>query len=205
VDRNGLSRRRQQSHGRIYVCAMNKDWSLSQEAFDALLDWLDSDREQAGIKYEEIRARLIIIFTGRSCAEAEDLADETINRVTSRLSAIKEQFTGDRTRYFFGVANKVYMEYMRRKPPQPSPFPPTDSHQAEVEFRCLEHCIESLSEENRYLLLKYYGVEGGSKVDQRRQLAEELGIAPNALRIRAYRIRLGLQECVEKCIARAGE
>jgi len=184
---------------------MNKDWSLSQEAFDALLDWLDSDREQAGIKYEEIRARLIIIFTGRSCAEAEDLADETINRVTSRLSAIKEQFTGDRTRYFFGVANKVYMEYMRRKPPQPSPFPPTDSHQAEVEFRCLEHCIESLSEENRYLLLKYYGVEGGSKVDQRRQLAEELGIAPNALRIRAYRIRLGLQECVEKCIARAGE
>jgi len=184
---------------------MNKDWSLSQEAFDALLDWLDSDREQAGIKYEEIRARLILTFTGRSCAEAEDLADETINRVTSRLSAIKEQFTGDRTRYFFGVANKVYMEYLRRKPPQPPPFPPIDSHQVELEFRCLEHCIDNLSKENRHLLLKYYGAEGGSKIDQRKQLAEELGIAPNALRIRAYRIRLGLQECVEKCITQSDQ
>jgi len=184
---------------------MKHDWFLSQEDFDALLDWLDPDREQAGIKYEDIRKRLIKIFTGRACVEAEDLADETINRVTSRLSEIKKEFKGDRARYFFGVANKVYMEYMRRKPPQPSPFPPTDSNQVEVEFRCLEQCMDSLSEENRYLLLKYYGAEGGSKIDQRKQLAEELGIAANALRIRAYRIRLGLQQCVEKCIKRTEE
>ena len=180
---------------------MKQDWFLSQEAFDALLDWLDPDREQAGIKYEDIRKRLIKIFTGRACVEAEDLADETINRVTSRLSEIKEEFKGDRARYFSGVANKVSTEYMRRKPPQPPPPPPTDSDQVELEYRCLEQCIESLSEENRYLLLKYYGAEGGSKVDHRKQLADELGIAPNALRIRAYRIRLGLQECVEKCIS----
>lgn len=180
---------------------MKHDWFLSQEAFDDLLDWLDSDREQAGIKYEDIRRRLIKIFTGRACVEAEDLADETINRVTSRLSAIKEEFTGDRARYFFGVANKVYMEHMRRKPPQASPSSSSDSNKVELELRCLEHCIKSLSEENRYLLLRYYGAEGGLRVDQRKALAEELGIAPNALRIRAYRIRLGLQDCVEKCIS----
>jgi hypothetical protein len=52
---------------------MNKNWVLSQEAFDALLDWLDPDREQAGIKYEQIRLRLIKIFTGRGCSDAEDL------------------------------------------------------------------------------------------------------------------------------------
>lgn len=182
---------------------MNKDWVLSQEAFDALLDWLDSDREQAGMKYEEIRERLIKIFTGRGCVDAEDLADETINRVTRRLSEIRKEFKGDPARYFFGVANMVYKEYMRRKPPQSSPFPPSDPNQVEIEFHCLEQCIDRLSEENRYLLLKYYGAEGRSKIDQRRELAEELGIAPNALRIRAYRIRLGLQECVEKCIARS--
>src|ERR1041385_6111504 len=182
---------------------MNKDWFLSQEAFDALLDWLDSDRERAAIKYEEIRACLVKIFTGRSCIEAEDLADETINRVTSRLSAIRAEFTGDPTRYFFGVANKVYLEYMRKKPPQPPPFQPVDSKQVELEYRCLEHCVDSLSEVNRYLLLQYYGAEGSSKVELRRKLAEELGIAPNALRIRAYRIRQNLQECVEKCLERS--
>jgi DNA-directed RNA polymerase specialized sigma24 family protein len=182
---------------------MNRNWTLSQDAFDALLDWLDSDREQAAIKYEDIRRRLIKIFTGRACVEAEDLADETINRVTSRLDQIKEEFTGDRSRYFFGVANKVYMEYMRRKTPQPPSTPPPDPNQAELEYECLEHCIDRLSGENRDLLLKYYGAEGRDKVDHRKQLAEELGIAPNALRIRAYRIRLGLQECVQKCIERS--
>jgi DNA-directed RNA polymerase specialized sigma24 family protein len=182
---------------------MKHDWFLSQEAFDDLLDWLDPDREQAGIKYEEIRRRLIKIFTGRACVEAEDLADETINRVTSRLSEIKKEFTGDRGRYFLGVANKVHLEYMRKKPPQPLPPPTADPKQAELEYRCLERCIESLSEGNRYLLLNYYGVEGGLKVDRRKQLAEELGIAPNALRIRAYRIRQALQDCVEKCIERS--
>ena len=75
---------------------MNKNWSLSQEAFDALLDWLDPDREQAGMKYEQIRSRLIKIFTGRGCVDAEELADETINRVTRKLKEIQEEFTGDR-------------------------------------------------------------------------------------------------------------
>jgi DNA-directed RNA polymerase specialized sigma24 family protein len=179
---------------------MNKNWVLSQEAFDALLDWLDPDREQAGIKYEQIRLRLIKIFTGRGCSDAEDLADETINRVTTRLGEIEKEFSGDRTRYFFGVANKVYLEYLRRKPPQLPPWPPPDSERIELEYRCLERCIEQLSEDNRELLLQYYGVDGGAKIEHRRELAKKLGIGPNALRIRAFRIRLALQECVEKCI-----
>ena len=182
---------------------MNKNWELSQEAFDALLGWLDPDREQAGIKYEQIRLRLIKIFTGRGCVDVEDLADETINRVTSKLNDIEKDFSGDRTPYFFGVANKVYMEYRRRKPPQPPPAPPSDSERVELEYHCLERCIEELSEENRELLLQYYGVEGRAKVEHRIALAKKLGIAPNALRIRAYRIRLALQDCVEKCVERS--
>jgi len=177
---------------------MNKDWELSQEAFDALLDWLDSDREQAGIKYEQIRSRLIKIFTGRGCIDPEELADETINRVTSKLKEIKSEFTGDRARYFFGVANKVYLEYLRRKPPQAPP--PTDSARAELEYRCLERCIERLSEEDRALLLKDYGAKGRTQAERRKALAEELGISLNALRIRVYRIRSALKECIEKCI-----
>ena len=120
--------------------------------------------------------------------------------LTSKLDELGTEFEGDRGRYFFGVANKVYLEYKRRKSPQSPPFPPLDANQIEVEFRCMERCIETLSKENRYLLLQYYGAEGGAKVEQRKRLAEELGIAPNALRIRAYRIRVGLQGCMAKCI-----
>lgn len=178
---------------------MNKDWSLSQEAFDALLDWLDSDREQAGIKYEQIRSRLIKIFTGRGCVDPEELADETINRVTSKLKEIQKEFKGDPARYFFGVANMIYMEHLRRKTPQPPP-PPTDSSRAELEYRCLERCIERLNEEDRALLLKEYGAKGRTQAERRKALADELGISLNALRIRVYRIRVALKECIEKCI-----
>ena len=182
---------------------MNKNWVLSQECFDALLDWLDSDREQAGIKYEEVRRRLIKIFTGRGCAEAEDLADETINRVSSKLDDIEKEFTGDRARYFYGVANKVHLEYLRRKLPQPPPVPPDDSNLIEQSYSCLEKCIDRLTPENRELLLEYYKAEGRAKIEQRKLLADRLGIAPNALRIRAFRIRAELQECVEDCIERS--
>ena len=178
---------------------MNKNWSLSQEAFDALLDWLDSDRELAGIKYEQIRSRLIKIFTGRGCIDPEELADETINRVTSKLTEIQQEFIGDRARYFFGVANKVHLEYLRRKTPQPQSAP-TDSVRAELEYHCLERCIARLSEEDRALLLKDYGAKGQTQAERRKALADELGISINALRIRVYRIRTALKECIEKCI-----
>ena len=60
---------------------MKKEWVINQDAFDTMLDWLDADRERAGCKYEAIRLRLIKIFTCRGCQDAEELADEAINRV----------------------------------------------------------------------------------------------------------------------------
>ena len=180
-----------------------KNWELSQEAFDALLTWLDSDREQAALKYEKIRSGLIKIFTGRACIEPEDLADETINRVARKLKEIEKDFSGDRARYFFGVANKVHLEHLRRKIPQAMPTPANDPNRIELEYNCLERCIERLTKENRDVLLRYHGAEGRAETELRRALADELGIATNALRIRVHRTRQGLKECVEKCIERA--
>jgi DNA-directed RNA polymerase specialized sigma24 family protein len=182
---------------------MKKNWELSQEAFDALLTWLDSDREQAALAYERIRGALIKIFTGRACVEPEDLADETINRVARKLKEIEKDFSGDRARYFFGVANKVHLEHLRRKIPQAMPPAPNDPNRIELEYNCLEKCIGRLSKENRDLLLRYHGADGRAETELRRALADELGIAPNALRIRVHRIRVLLKECVEKCIERA--
>jgi DNA-directed RNA polymerase specialized sigma24 family protein len=182
---------------------MKKNWELSQEAFDSLLAWLDSDRDQAALKYEKIRGGLIKIFTGRACVEPEDLADETINRVARKLKEIEKDFSGDRARYFFGVANKVHLEHLRRKLPQPMPAAPTDPNRIELEYNCLERCIERLTQDSRDLLLRYHGAEGRAETELRRALADELGIATNALRIRVHRIRVTLKECVEKCIERA--
>ncbi|HJX89030.1 MAG TPA: sigma-70 family RNA polymerase sigma factor [Pyrinomonadaceae bacterium] len=182
---------------------MKKDWVVTQESFDALLAWLDPNRERAAERYEDIRSRLIKLFTCRGCYEPEDLADETINRVIKRLKDIEASFTGDPTRYFYGVANNVHKEYLRRKPvPQP-PIAPESSEQIEREYECLERCMEELTADNRQLVLQYYQREKRARIDHRKQLAQQLGIALNALRIRAHRLRTSLQECLQNCLEEA--
>jgi len=183
---------------------MKKEWVVTQQEFDRLLDWLDADRDSAGAKYERIRLRLIKIFTCRGCGEADDLADETINRVTAKLGEIVENYSGDPALYFYGVAQKVHLEYLRKKPPVresgQTAWPADAPDDVEHEYACLEQCMDRLPAENRRLVLEYYQEEKRAKIDHRKILADQLGIAVNALRIRAHRIRLQLQQCVMNCV-----
>src|SRR5215831_8010815 len=89
---------------------------LRQQDFDQLLNWLDNDRERAGMLYEKIRWRLVRILAARRCTLAEELADETIDRVARRVSDIQATFVGDKAIYFLGVMNNVHHEYLRRPP-----------------------------------------------------------------------------------------
>lgn len=175
---------------------------LDQGSFDRLLAWLHSDREQAGRKYEDIRRRLIKLFACRGCHEAEDLADETINRVARKTEEITESYSGDPALYFYGVANKVHHEYLRKKPAPPPP-PPLESDDAEREYECLDQCMQQLASDSRELVLQYYHEEKRAKIEHRKQLALSLGIGINALRLRAFRIREALQRCVLRCLGQA--
>jgi DNA-directed RNA polymerase specialized sigma24 family protein len=185
---------------------MKQNWNLTPESFHLLLSWLDADRDQAGLKYEQVRRRLITIFTCRGCYDAEELADETMNRVTAKVGEISQTYSGDPALYFYGVAQKVHLEYLRKKPVLTTDSEMlgnvrvVDSVENESHYACLERCMDQLPKENRQLVLQYYEQEKRAKIEHRRKLADQLGIAVNALRIRAHRIRLQLQECVRNCI-----
>lgn len=175
-------------------------WVLTKAAFDKLLAWLDADREAAGKKYEDIRFRLIRIFLHRGCTIAEDLTDETINRVTRRVLEIGESYVGDPALYFYGVAQKVYLEYVKKRPaalPIPRPDPPEI---VEQNYNCLQDCMKHIPAENRDLILEYYKDEKQAKIDHRKEMARRMGIALNTLRMRAHRIKMGLQKCVMACL-----
>jgi DNA-directed RNA polymerase specialized sigma24 family protein len=186
---------------------MKKEWLVNQGSFDALLDWLDSDRDRAAEKYEFIRRRLIKIFFCRGCAEAEELADETISRVAARVEEIAEGYHGDPALYFYGVAQKLFLEYSR-KPVQMRVAPDSTRNQSvtvalrniEPEYQCLERCLERLPREDRELVVRYYQQERLEGMDQCKKQAAELGVAVNALRLRAQRIRLALQRCILECL-----
>jgi len=68
---------------------------------------------------------------------------------------------------------------------------------------CLRGCLETLSNENRELILEYYQGEKREKIQNRKRLMERLGIPVNTLRMRALRLRERLQGCVEECLTRA--
>jgi DNA-directed RNA polymerase specialized sigma24 family protein len=175
---------------------------LTAAAFNQLLDWLDRDRETAARRYEQIRSRLITIFECRGCPVAEELADTTIDRVATKISQITADYVGDPEKYFYGVAGKIYLEYVRKRPvPEPAP-PPILTEEIELKYRCLEQCMEGLREENRELILFYYGQDGRQKINQRKALAVRLGLAANALSMRAHRIRESLGKCVSDCFHR---
>ena len=182
-----------------------KAWSsktskITGENWSRFLSWLHPDPDKAGEKYRDIQRRLIKIFVCRGCDRPEDLADETINRVILKAEEIADTYVGDPAFYFFGVARYVHHEYLRQKPiPRPQP-PAEEPSSTEEEYRCLEQCMESLPQRSKELFLQYYREEKRAKKENRRRLAEKLGIPLNALRIRACRIRMNLQACVLECL-----
>ena len=183
---------------------MKNSWTLTRENFDALLVWLDPDRDRAATKYERIRSQLIRIFVYRGSLIAEELADETINRVAGKVSGFVGSYSGEPALYFCGVARNVYRESLKasQAPPMPAPeaASPAVPEDPPAEYLCLEKCMDALPPESRRLILDYYEITGREHFEGRRKLARDLGIAPNALRIRAYRIRTRLFACVRRCV-----
>lgn len=174
---------------------------MNQDEFDRFLSWLHPDREEAGkLLYEKIRPRLIYFFLGRHCADAEDQADETIDRVIRLVQEIADTYVGDRALYFYRVAKYVYLEYIKKNP-TPLPMPqPDSSNIKEQRHDCLEECLSRLEPGSREMVLEYYREDKRAKIERRRELAERLGLNPNALRLQIYRIRGSLRECIYGCL-----
>ena len=175
--------------------------TITQEQFESLLTWLDSDRDLAGRKYETIRSGLVRIFVAKGFCDAEDLADETINRVMVRLPDIRANFRGLPACYFHGVARNIIRESTRRKEVamgvvdcrvEPR-FDPPDEHD------CLGHCLDSLPTGRRDLIVEYYLYEGRQKVRHHKQMAGQLKITLGAIRNRAFQIRAHLENCMRHC------
>lgn len=178
---------------------------------DELLDWLNPDRQVAGQRYEEIRRSLVKIFAWRKCADAEGMADDTIDRVAAKAGTLKEEYDGNPYKYFFGVARNVLKEYQRTVDLHVSlsdleisnsPFSPGDQRDLERKDECLRQCLGRLTAEQRQQIIKYYGGDKQEKIRLRREMAEELGIEQNALRVRMFRLRATLETCIERCVER---
>lgn len=180
---------------------------LTAEAFAQLLKWLAPEPERAGEKYEQIRRGLIKIFRCRGSAIAEDLADETINRVAGKVGEIAGSYVGEPASYFYAVADKIYLEYLRTASAQLRPLPAEvvekkhSNEEMELKYECLEECLGRLPAHSREIIHVYYGHDqaGREKIARRKELAKQLGIGTSILWLKAHRIRQNLKKCVSQC------
>ena len=185
---------------------------ITQDTFDELLEWLDSDREEAGRKYEEIRNGLVKVFAWRKCSDPEGMADSTINRVAQKVRTLRTDYEGNPALYFHGVARNMLKEYQKGLDVEVSltnlqmaESPPSAERTAELERidGCLRSCMKQLSSKQRQQIISYYGYEKSEKVRRRREMAHRLGIEQNALRVRMHRIRAVLEKCIRSCLGKS--
>jgi DNA-directed RNA polymerase specialized sigma24 family protein len=190
--------------------------ALTEVAFNRLLEWVDNGVDSQGDTYIEMRRRLVSYFDRRNRRAADDLADETLNRIGRTLEKDGAIAITPPARYCYTVAKFVLLEDFRREHKQlrlddkvwssdvatagARRLEPEDSLETqEQRLECLERSLQRLNPNQRALVIEYYRDARRQKIERRRDMAKRLGITMNALSIRVSRIRTALEASVEAC------
>lgn len=197
----------------VRTTPLKKSRRLAPEAFQRLLEWLDRGQESAGHRYLEMRDRLVAYFDRKNCVAPDELADETLDRVARRLAEEGAIEIDSPAHFCYITARFVFMEHLReakrteqaveqiRRVHEYEHVLKTEAtDEKEVRHKCLDACLDQLEDAHRQIISRYYVGQERTKIDNRRALAQSLGITINALSIRACRIRGTLEKCTRECL-----
>ena len=190
---------------------MTRHSAIPPESFDEILTWLNADRELAAQMYVQLRQDLAKIFLWRNCSDPEGLTDEVFDRVARKVHVVRQTYEGDPRLYFRAVANNLLKETFKKiglhVPLEEVDVPHRPAKSAEDEDidECLQRCLRKLNGETRLLILAYYAKEKQDKIDHRQNMAQSMEISIETLRVRVYRIRVSLEDCIGRCLKRRAE
>ncbi|HXQ74061.1 MAG TPA: sigma-70 family RNA polymerase sigma factor [Pyrinomonadaceae bacterium] len=191
---------------------MARDPSIPPESLEEILAWLHPDREAAGVIYVQLRQDLAKIFMWNHCNDPEGLTDQVFDRVAKKVHQLRETYEGDPRLFFYGVQRNLIKEASKKVKTQVSledcDLPTNDPEVEETENmreECLHSCLQKLSPEKRELILNYYAKEKQAKIEHRTEMARQLGTTVETLRVRVYRLRATLEECIERCLNRMAQ
>lgn len=198
---------------------------MNQETFEKLLAYLDpDDRDNAANEYVLIEKKLITFFESRQCHLPEEHADITLTRAAKIIDEGRAPDRAYRRSFFYSVAHYVLQEYrdnLKKRihvsldnlqsssqpfvNPEEERLREEEQMESELRSRCLAACMEKLSDKDREIIMEYYQGDTSQKIKNRKWLAERLGISIGALRLKAFRIREGLEKCMKECLERSRE
>lgn len=192
---------------------MARDPAIPPKSFDEILVWLNPDRDEAANIYVQLRYDLTKIFTWNRCPDPDGLTDEVFDRVARKVHDVRQNFEGDPKLYFYGVARNLIKESPKRIKKHvsledtdlPALEAAVEDESARMCEDCLNSCLQQLKPEKKDLILRYYAKEKQAKIDHRTEMARQLGISVETLRVRVHRIRGTLEECIERCLDLVGQ
>ena len=187
---------------------MKRDWVATPGDLNMLVEWLGGGAfaAEGGEPYVAMHARLASYFARKGCRAAEELADETLTRVTRRLHEEGAITDVPPAQYCYILARFVFLEYLRspdhadlgltREVPDRATSVEDDGRDRLL--TCLDDCLDQLDPRDRTLILEYYSGARADRIALRRAMAAKFGLSPNALGIRACRLRERLRACLSQ-------
>jgi len=186
--------------------------SLTATSFQTLLGRLDTDPSAAAKKYEALRIKLANLHRWRGCAElhADELADITLDRVAAKLAA--GEVVENVAAFASAVARFVSLEHSRKNKldavgddlPETPVEPDLDFlDDPDERMKCMRRCVATtLTDDDKRIVVGYYDTDADEKIKSaRKRLADSFGLTVNALKVRACRLRMRLEQCINDCVA----
>ena|SRR5215208_4417483 len=178
--------------------------NVDPKDFDRFLKLLSPDTEEAGRRYTYLHKKLTGFFSLKGVSDPASAADETIDRAVLRICA--GAVVPDVGKYCLGIARNIFKERLRLMRRENSAFhnfiedlSNSSAEQVERIYSILKPCFEQLPVEQQQLLVAYcHEIQGRSRAEYRRELAEERNMTMLALRVRVTRLRNSLTDCVQK-------
>lgn len=195
-----------------------KEWVLTQQAFNKLLSQINPNLEIAALKYNEIYQKTVNFFECKDCNFSEDYADEVVKRVITKIDEGEVIASENMGKYFYSVAQNVLKEYRRKKQRQPQSLEDLpvsnnlsiDPHeveqqaeqtkQKEKQLECLDMCLQKMEPNDSELIYLYYQHRGREGIQNREAIAQKMGISITNLRVKMHRLREKLEQCVNNCL-----
>ncbi len=176
--------------------------NLTAESYSLLLKTFASDEGEAVTALSKLRGSLGRFFQIKGDSDPDEAADETLDRVAVKLG--DAVLITDVTKYSFGVARLVFLENLRKTQKAKKAF---ESYRAENErqkageetddFSPLRECFEILADDEKKILRAYFADLPHAELDEkRRKLTALLGVSQNNLRLKIFRLRRRLEDCV---------
>ena len=178
------------------------------DSLESLINLLDTNSNgPPGAGYQLVRIKLIKYYEWQKCVAAEELTDEAIDRVARKVA--EGQQIENLMGFFYGVARLVLKEYERAQLKHQRVVATLPRSTEEVDYddeapiprlECGKKCLKELSDTDRNLIVAYCQPDGRPKKERRQDLAAKLGIKRENLRLKAFRVREKLDNCVADCL-----